>query len=329
MFLVSRKVAKSVRVKVGWKLLACLSLAIAFLPTPVLANAGTALMFAYVLHLIIGNAFIGLIEGELLSRWLHIPRKNTTEVVIIANYASAWGGMLFLGRLAGSLPMMTIENVHIWLYLFIAFAFLLTLIIEYPFFWFLLRKQENSIRKTLKATVIIHSITYLLLLAWYGWNSHTSMLTQLDVVLAPQLQPKEEYVLYFITSEGNQAVRSNLEGKQPEIVEFSEFASVIPQNGDFRTVTQLAENANWEYEISVWAAGGIMAAQKSEDLKVRFALETPFTFWQVSYPTHLPGDFLVFQLGKNQICILHPQERKIALITRGKTPVVVKVNHNP
>gem|GEM_PF-5709571 len=33
-------------------------------------------------------------------------------------------------------------------------------------------------------------------------------------------------------------------------------------------------------------------------------------------------DFVVFQLGDNQICILQPLEKKLALITHGKGPIV-------
>ncbi|WP_414527765.1 hypothetical protein [Nodularia chucula] len=53
-------------------------------------------------------------------------------------------------------------------------------------------------------------------------------------------------------------------------------------------------------------------------------MEIPFASWRVSHATHLEGDFVVFQLGNDQICILHPEQRKMALIVRGTQPVVVK-----
>jgi len=33
----------------------------------------------------------------------------------------------------------------------------------------------------------------------------------------------------------------------------------------------------------------------------------------------------VFQLGNNQICILNPETKQLAIIARGRSPVLVKV----
>jgi len=74
------------------------------------------------------------------------------------------------------------------------------------------------------------------------------------------------------------------------------------------------------------AEGAISGINPSENLRFRFSLETPFALWRVSHATHISGDFAVFQLGTDQICILQPQEKKIALITRGTSPVVKKAN---
>ncbi|WP_414550765.1 hypothetical protein [Anabaena sp. CCY 0017] len=311
--------------KIKWILVFILSLLITLLPLPALANAGTALLWAGIIHLLAGNGVIALIEARLLSKWFHTPHSKTISILILANYISAWVGLLSLERLSRNLATITIENVHVWLYIFVALAFVMTLIIEYPFFWILFYKQQNSFAKALKATFIIHGISYLLLLVWYGWASQTSMLTQLDVVSASELQPREEYVLYFISAENKQPIRSNLAGKLQQTMQLSEFDSVIPEvRPPSRSVPKLTENTNWEYRLSYWSAGGITGENKSENLSFQFALETPFAWWRVSHATHLEGDFVVFQLGKDQICILHPEQRKIALIVRGTQPVVVK-----
>lgn len=39
--------------------------------------------------------------------------------------------------------------------------------------------------------------------------------------------------------------------------------------------------------------------------------------------TPLPNDYVVFQLGDNQICILEPGTKRIALLTKGRGPAVV------
>ncbi len=168
---------------------------------------------------------------------------------------------------------------------------------------------------------------------------------------------------YFWTSP-KQLVRSNLDGKNQENIKdvittdtndrlyvckneegkfdlfintkviLSDFASLAPTPepperyncapSPFGAVSKLTENTNWDYQTVVWAAGGIMGYNKQENLSFAFALETPFAFWSVKNATHLEGDFVVFQLGDDQLCILQPQEKRIALIAQGKSPVVVK-----
>ncbi|MCA1990799.1 MAG: hypothetical protein LDL41_01955 [Coleofasciculus sp. S288] len=350
--------------KINWKLSAILAFAIALSPAPVLANAGTPLMWTGVGHLFLGNAVIGIVEGILLSNFFHTPRTKSVNLLVVANYASAWVGMFLILNRLSHIPSVTIENLHIWLWLFVALAFILTLLIEYPFFWFLLREQQKAVQKALKATIIIHGISYLLLFGWYGLNSQITMLTQLDVVSAEQLQPSEEYVLYFMTYDGKQVVRSDLDGKSQESIKdviatdrngrlcvrknekgtfdllvnskviLSDFASLAPTPeprewyncapNPFGVVPKLTENTNWEYRTEVWAAGGIMGYNKQENLSFGFALETPLAFWSVKNATHLAGDFVVFQLGDDQVCILQPQEKRIALIARGREPVVVR-----
>ena len=54
---------------------------------------------------------------------------------------------------------------------------------------------------------------------------------------------------------------------------------------------------------------------------VRLSLETPFVQWFVRAPVQLPGDLAVFQLGPHQICVVDPNERKVALLVKGRGPV--------
>ena len=193
-------------------------LAIALFPSIASANAGTPLMWATMLHLTFGNAIIGLIEGLLLWRLFQAPRWKSIWVLVIANFASAWaGGFLIVGRLS-SIVEITIENIQGWFWLFVALAFVITLLVEFPFFWFALREKQDPVRRALKATSIVHGISYLLLFGWYWAASGTSMLTQLEVVSAGEIRPAAEYTLYFITPDGGRIVRSDLEGVEKEVV---------------------------------------------------------------------------------------------------------------
>ncbi len=45
--------------------------------------------------------------------------------------------------------------------------------------------------------------------------------------------------------------------------------------------------------------------------------------------THLPGDAVLFQLGRDQICVLDPVRRQVALLARGRGPTAVMAEAAP
>jgi hypothetical protein len=303
-----------------------LGVVLALYPLPALANAGTPLMWTGILHLFIGNLILGYVEAELLSRLFHVPRGRSLVVLILANYASAWAGAWLLVNRLSHYSGITIENVQFWLGIFVVLTFALTLLIEYPFFWILLRQRKQAILTALKATLLIHGISYLLLFGWYSFNSQTSLLTQLNRVSAAQLQPSRDYTLHYLSPNETQTFRSDLSGANPEPMNRKEFEALTaePKSTSFGPVPKLTKTTDWDFYASVWAAGGISGFNSTTQARTRFALETPFAFWAISHATHLAGDLLVFQLGQDQICLLHPETHRIALIARGKHPVVTE-----
>ena len=66
-----------------------LILALALFPSTASANAGTPLMWASMLHLVFGNAIIGLIEGLLLARLFKCSKRKSILTLIAANTALA------------------------------------------------------------------------------------------------------------------------------------------------------------------------------------------------------------------------------------------------
>jgi len=302
-----------------------LGFVLALYPLPVFANAGTPLMWTSFLHLFVGNLVLGYVEAGLLSRLFHTPRGRSLIVLILANYASAWGGALLLVNRLSRYSSITIENVQLWLGIFVALAFMLTLLIEYPFFWILLRQRQQAILTALKATLLIHGMSYLLLFGWYSANSQTSLLTQLNQVPAAQLQPSGDYTLHYLNSDETQAFRSDLDGTNFETMNREEFESLTADTSfSFGPVPKLTETTDWDFYAHVFAGGGLSGYNDTTQARTHWSLETPFVFWAISHATHLPGDLLVFQLGRDQICLLHPATQRIALIARGKHPVVTE-----
>jgi len=348
------------------------------LPSTAFANAGTPLMWAMMLHLAVGNLVIGVVEGCLL-RWLFLaPAGRAIPALIAANYVSAWAGAFLLGW-GADLPDVTIENVRGWFAAFVIVAYVVTLAIEYPFFWFVLRGQARPGVRAVKATVVVNAISYGALFAWYWLASGTSMMTQLDVRPVAELSPPEKCALYFLTPDGGQIVRTDLRGQHRETVRtvavgssddrlyarkeadgsFSlylhrraeddskgreeliarGFARKVPVDwdtrvrpsdrvpgtwGNFGAVPSLTVGSAWEDRVGFWPVEGIRGENKADGRKFRFSLETPFAAWPVRNATQVEGDMVVFQLGRNQICLLDPATRRIALIVRGQGPIVVE-----
>jgi hypothetical protein len=348
------------------------------LPSTAFADVGTPLMWASMFHLAIGNAVIGVAEGLLVAWLFKAPPRRAVLTLIAANYVSAWAGTFLLG-LSDHGPDVTIENLRGWFVVFVLLAFLATLLIEYPFFWFVLRGQGRPVVRAAKATVVVNAMSYVVLLAWYWAASGTSMMTRLTVCPVAELSPPETGALYFLTPDGGRIVRTDLQGQHREPVRtvavgssddrlyarkeadgsFSlylhrsvegdskgreeliarGFARKVPVDWDTRVlpddrvegtwlntgpVPTLAVGSAWEDRVGFWAVEGISGENKADGRKFRFSLETPFAYWPVRNATQIEGDMVVFQLGRNQICLLDPATRRIALIARGQGPIVVE-----
>ena len=94
---------------------------------------------------------------------------------------------------------------------------------------------------------------------------------------------------------------------------------------NFGPAPSLASKSDWEFSTGFWPIEGITEENKKEKTTVSLSLETPFAAWIARNATQVEGDLVVFQLGDNQICMLDPVSRRIALIARGKGPIVAKL----
>jgi len=85
---------------------------------------------------------------------------------------------------------------------------------------------------------------------------------------------------------------------------------------------QDADQPQWEVNAGAWAAEGLHATQAATHRDVHVALETPFLAWYSRCPSVLPNDLVVYQLD-DQIVLLDLNTRRIALLARGRSPLVV------
>lgn len=356
-----------------------LILALALFPSTASANAGTPLMWASMLHLVFGNAIIGLIEGQLLAWLFKCTRWKSILILIAANYASAWAG----GFLVAGLPSrvdITIQNIQSWFLIFVVAAFVVTFLIEFAFFWIALGSREHRLRRTLTATLAVNGISYVFLCSWYWIASGTSMLTQLEVVSLDKMKLPEPYALYYLSSGGDQVIRMNptdpdskqtiskvtayhrndrlfarpsrntgfdlfvyLDSEEHESATESKVLENFSEQGpvewgiadrhsekaeaswfNFGQVPVVGTESDWKFSTGFWPSEGISGENQKAGKSVQYSLELPFVAWSVRNATQISGDYVVAQLGADQICLMNPESGRIALIARGKGPIVAK-----
>lgn len=348
------------------------------LSTTAYANAGTPLMWASALHLVIGNLILGIIEGTLLVWWFRARSLRAFPSMIAANYFSAWlgGYLLFLG--VAKVPDINLSNFWFWFWLFWIAAFVITCGLEFPFVFAALWKRGQGLGRIALACLLVHAISYLLLTGWYRGASKLTMVTEFRLVPIQEMNPESRYTLFFITQDGKQVMESGLLGTSPRPV-FSipsgrqpnrlmarlndegrydlyliyhaggpqpsyemiqkDFACLAPL--DYRSscdgewdpkeaweyyfyIPALGEPSSWEFDLGFWPFEGIYATERATGEVRSWGLETPMVEWSVRNAVQLEGDRLVFQLGRDQICVLDPETRRIALIARGFGPLVAQ-----
>lgn len=84
-----------------------------------------------------------------------------------------------------------------------------------------------------------------------------------------------------------------------------------------------ADSSTWEFETGFWPIEGIRGTNRKDQTHLHICFETPFGAWNIRNATQLPGNLVLFQLGEDQICVLDPGTKRVALLTHGRGPVAV------
>lgn len=73
----------------------------------------------------------------------------------------------------------------------------------------------------------------------------------------------------------------------------------------------------WRFETSPWPSVGMWGRNRTTGQPLRLAFGTPVLGWSIWRAIHLPGDRILFALGRDQICLLDLPTRRVALLARG------------
>ncbi len=184
------------------------------MPFP-LANTITSLIFANVTYLFILNAFIGILEGKLLKRWF-AGQSRAVWWMIAANYLSAWIGFLALPYLTTTalLGPRPIERLNLFVAGMVLFSFTITILVELGFVHLATRRNARPFRHTLRATLAVNAISYLLICAWFLWISY-SLPFNAHIRTLTALGPLPAGTLYWVDPTGHVIAR-HLDQTQPD-----------------------------------------------------------------------------------------------------------------
>ncbi|MFO1477891.1 MAG: hypothetical protein U1F98_14750 [Verrucomicrobiota bacterium] len=182
------------------------------------ADAGTPLMWAGMAHLVVGNAMIGLGEGLLLAWLFSAPKVKSTAVMIFANYASAWFGGFFLrGAIVQALPL-DLNNAWKWFWVMVVLTYCMTVLLEWPFIAWCFRGKPDWFRRSVRASVVLQSASYVLLFGWYWMASGTSLYTRMNIVSPSDLSLPGSVQVYFIGPKDGKVYRRDLAGGTEQFI---------------------------------------------------------------------------------------------------------------
>ena len=169
-------------------------------------------MWAGMLHLVVGNAFIGLFEGLLIAWLFGVSKRKAVFIMIPANYFSAWVGGLFLTHAIVNSLHLDLNNGWRWFWIMVVLTYLITLVLEWPFVAICVHRAENWFAKSVRANVLAQTASYAVLFGWYWMASGTSLYTKLHVASPSDLALPQDVVVYFISEKDGGVYKHALGG---------------------------------------------------------------------------------------------------------------------
>lgn len=329
------------------------------------ADMGTPIMWAGFLHLTIGNLLIGIGEAALILFVLHPRTRWIFPKMILANYVSMIVGMLLLQMMFDNLVYARYEfpfaHIARIMAMMTALTFLLTLIIEWPFCFWVFRKDQKRFAKSLKANLIAQCASYALLVPLYFYASYAEVCDKVAADQSILAGLAGQGRIYFLEKDRVHVCSVDLDGKNRSLLpdiellygyekELSFVSSaenkwslrvLFASNGAVRTlIPDLSGRAakresthsktfdfrdegkrDWSVEVRHLGLDGVEVSYR-EQHQYRFYIDTPYMEWYSRYPTVLPGNFVIFEFYGKIVC-LDMNQRKIAYITDGYAPVVL------
>jgi len=339
-----------------------------FSPYAVCANVGSPILWATGFQLYIGNAIIGVLEGWLLAKVFRLPRIKCMGVLVLANYFSAWIGMFIVGMLRYIYTPDIYNAVRLTLIL-VFITYVCTLVLEWPFVAFCFRGKSHWFRRSVLASLLVQTLSYLILFSGFWFISFKSLYADFSIVPPDRILLPADVSVYFISNtDGNVYRRSGtneheliahlastndlnfLRIQESEDTSNSwDLVAVIPDRYHYDNSVPIikdiitgtdqsfyqthfyntwgeaprigsATKSTWHFNWEYWCLQG--EDEKSDEF-IFVAFDNPMLNLSIRVANQLPEHKVLFQLGKDQLCLLDVDKREIAVWDRGYGPVAI------
>ena len=192
-------------------------LALFCLPCTALANAGTPFVWGVYSHLIFGNILIGILEANLLKKLNGNNGWHAVAWMILANYISAFSGCFFLVASHGWFQTWTLNTLKVNALMLAVGLWLVTAVLELPFVWLAMGRENRNWCKALKCSFIMQSFSYILLILWYMFCGNNSLLT-CRIVEPGEIELPNDSCIYYIGAYDNKVYKWHSAKQTFEIV---------------------------------------------------------------------------------------------------------------
>jgi len=202
---------------------------------PAFANVGTPMVWFVSFHLLLGNLFIALFEAYLIKKFFKTHYLKTALFLIIANYVSCYAGLI-IARYSTLLVIdVNLLNALGFIVTSTFLLILLTIVIEWPFFLLIFRKEQDRLLKSIKASIVAQMASYSILIVFSVLLSDISLITKVEYQKPSDFGIKLNCHIYYIAADGDiykSDFQGNVEFATEDRLEKSERARLIATQKD-------------------------------------------------------------------------------------------------
>lgn len=189
----------------------------------------TRLLSVALLHILILNLFLGLLEASILRKGFSARRRTAIPRMIAANYISFGIGASIVVWALNNYMQVTVQNGWKQALLSCAMVFFVTWAVKFPFVARCQRRRSFWFVRSLRASLMIHAVSSVILFIWYLIPSEFTLYTDVAHRYAFPSGLSREAFCYYISPEDGNVYRRPLSGEQPAVV-----AAVGPYNSNCR-----------------------------------------------------------------------------------------------